>query len=637
MSLYTLTSLKNNYVGGYTYNVTSFHLHVIGTAGAEAMKKVLFFLAVFLLASLSYQSGGYKYNESSEMVMMQDGRISGMKNRYGKDIVIGGMVRIHDSENGKCTDKIIEHKSVENLEAMLYAIDKINNDSSLLANLTIGYDIRDTCVSQSVALDEAIDIIHTNGQIELESCSELNNETELMEPPVSAVIGPIISSVTTYVAGLFRLFTMPQVSFSSTSTLLNNREFYPYFFRTISSDKKQVQAIIDIIRHFHWNHVSTIYSSNNYGQPAIDKFHKLAEQEGICIDIREGLSEDFQPDQYDEVAMKLNNSEANVVVLFASLPGVKGVLDALTRMDKPKQFLWLAGDSWSELKAYSDITMGKWGTAPSASFLPDLNEYFQQLTPDSNKRNPWFSDFYSNCNNGDHGNCNKSLAKNSQDSFDALAIDAVYTIASAFDTFLKENCDIPLVWYPQNKSCITNSKNFTTLTGEMLAKYISMTNTTSITENIINFDSEGNVAGSYDVLNFQRNTSSDCTEPCYNTIKVGAWKNNQLTLFNNVEQQFGIDKSTGKPLTSIHSNCQRCPSGHIKRKVISSCCGTCDPCLGQYFTNSTLSVTCTACPDKMWGNNPLSGSSNCIDINESYLNPSNPWGVVLILFALVGL
>ena len=55
------------------------------------------------------------------------------------------------------------------------------------------------------------------------------------------------------------------------------------------------------------------------------------------------------------------------------------------------------------------------------------------------------------------------------------------------------------------------------LTGEMLTKYISMTNTTShITENIINFDSEGNVVGNYDALNFQHNTSSDCTEPCYN-------------------------------------------------------------------------------------------------------------------------
>ena len=31
------------------------------------------------------------------------------------------------------------------LEAMLFAIDRINNDMNLLPNLTIGYDVRDSC------------------------------------------------------------------------------------------------------------------------------------------------------------------------------------------------------------------------------------------------------------------------------------------------------------------------------------------------------------------------------------------------------------------------------------------------------------------------------------------------------------
>ena len=39
----------------------------------------------------------------------------------------------------------------------------------------------------------------------------------------------------------------------------------------------------------------------------------------------------------------------------------------------------------------------------------------------------------------------------------------------------------------------------------------------------------------------------------------------------------------------------------------------------------------------MWGNNPLFGSTHCIDINESYLKPSDPWGIVLILLAIIGL
>ena len=38
------------------------------------------------------------------------------------------------------------------LEAMLYAIDSVNSDPNLLPNLTLGYDIRDTCKRENVAM-----------------------------------------------------------------------------------------------------------------------------------------------------------------------------------------------------------------------------------------------------------------------------------------------------------------------------------------------------------------------------------------------------------------------------------------------------------------------------------------------------
>uniref|UniRef100_A0A1X7V223 G-protein coupled receptors family 3 profile domain-containing protein n=1 Tax=Amphimedon queenslandica TaxID=400682 RepID=A0A1X7V223_AMPQE len=270
--------------------------------------KAIIICVLVTLVSISNAKPQYNYNEESELLMTLDGRISGMKSRMGKDIVIGGLAYVHESANGKCLETILQHNHVESLEALLYAIDVINSDPNILPNLTLGYDIRDTCGSENVGLDEAIDIIYSNGQIEIESCSaEFDNDTQT---PVSAVIGAINSPVTISVAGLFRYFKIPQVSFSSTSTLLNNRESYPYFFRTIPGDNHQVQAMIDLILHFKWDHVSTLYSSNRYGQPAINAFHKLANEKGICLDISESLEE---KSDYDSIASKLYNSTANVV------------------------------------------------------------------------------------------------------------------------------------------------------------------------------------------------------------------------------------------------------------------------------------------------------------------------------------
>ena len=39
----------------------------------------------------------------------------------------------------------------------------------------------------------------------------------------------------------------------------------------------------------------------------------------------------------------------------------------------------------------------------------------------------------------------------------------------------------------------------------------------------------------------------------------------------------------------------------------------------------------------MWGNDPLNGSNDCVDIEEPYIKPSVGWSIVLILLAIIGL
>ena len=611
----------------------------------RVMKEILISI-IFLISVLNAVK--FHYNETSELLIAQDGRISGFRNRNGKDLVIGGLVSIYGNNHGKCNAEVDGHLHVgnENLEALLYAIDTVNSDPNLLPNLTLGYDIRDTCGSEKVGLDEAIDIIYSNGRIEIESCScELYQKNNLtFNTPVVAVIGTSFSSVTLSVAGLFHLFKMPQVSFSSTSPLLSNRELYPYFFRTIPPDDYQVQAMIDLILHFKWDHVSTLYSTDRYGQPAINAFHKLAYLNKICLDMI--LSVD-QFSNYGSIANQLYNSSANVVVLFASVFDVEAVLTAVLKVYQAssikRQFLWIASDTWAELDKYSEITIGKWGIAPLSEHISGFENYISQLTLVNNKRNPWFNKSYHNCSNGTSNCANNIFTSSSftQSSFDALAIDAVYTIANALHNFIEENCATPLVWHPQNRSCLRNNSSYAVLAGGILKTYIRYKNATSLTENAIKFDSNGNSEGSYKILNYQLNTSSNCRGKCEALVHVGTWdgrlSSNRLKMFHNVSQQFGIDRATGKLLTSIRSNCRSCSAGHIKRSVTSSCCGTCDPCLGSNYTNTEVSTECIACPQNMWGNNPLSGNTHCISINDSYLKPSDVWGIILILLSIIGL
>ena len=132
----------------------------------RVMKEIL--ISIIFLISVS-NAIKFHYNETSELLIAQDGRISGFRNRNGKDLVVGGLVSIYGNNHGKCNAEVDGHLHVgnENLEALLYAIDTVNSDPNLLPNLTLGYDIRDTCGSEKVGLDEAIDIIYSKLMVEL--------------------------------------------------------------------------------------------------------------------------------------------------------------------------------------------------------------------------------------------------------------------------------------------------------------------------------------------------------------------------------------------------------------------------------------------------------------------------------------
>ena len=82
---------------------------------------------------------------------------------------------------------------------MLSAIDQINNDTSLLPNLTIGYDVRDTCSEETIGIDEALDMIVRSGSLTVDSqmeCVQAGNSSTRLLGIASSVSTPIaINSV----------------------------------------------------------------------------------------------------------------------------------------------------------------------------------------------------------------------------------------------------------------------------------------------------------------------------------------------------------------------------------------------------------------------------------------------------------
>ena len=263
--------------------------------------------------------------------------------RENKTFVLGGLFPAHEegsiSEGLRCGDVRI----ALDVEAMLYAIDKINADSNLLPGVELGYDIRDTCFSETVGQEEAFDLILTGSNLVFRA----TNHTAYDHVPTSGIIGAGGSRVSVPVASLGRLFEMPQISYSSTSPLLSDRARYSYFRRTVPSDDLQVLAIVGILKRFNWSYVSIIYSEDAYGSAGVNELVNISAVSEICIDLLRGIPQSFSESNFDSLVVDLGHSRANVTIFFAHRDTVGKLLPRINRNDTLRtRFTWIARDVW---------------------------------------------------------------------------------------------------------------------------------------------------------------------------------------------------------------------------------------------------------------------------------------------------
>jgi hypothetical protein len=130
----------------------------------------------------------------------------------------------------------------------------VNENQSILPNITVGYQIRDSCWYAPVALEQTIEFI---GKSVLTTADAAINSND-GRSRLAAIIGPGDSSITMQTHNILQLFEMPQIGYSSTARQLSDKEKFKYFTRVIASDMQQAQAIVSIIRQFKWNYVATI-------------------------------------------------------------------------------------------------------------------------------------------------------------------------------------------------------------------------------------------------------------------------------------------------------------------------------------------------------------------------------------------
>lgn len=192
------------------------------------------------------------------------------------DFIIGALFPVHQSPDAKNAQtrtcgEVREHYGIQRVEASLQIIDDINRSDTLLPNVTLGIEIRDSCWYSPTALEQSIEFIRdaisaqdhhgwgfnvTGGEVPA-NCPSRGPPSRRIKNLVG-VIGPGSSAVTIQVQNLLQLFNIPQIGYSATSRQLSNKQFFKYFLRVVPSDQHQSQMMVDALLMYNWTYISTV-------------------------------------------------------------------------------------------------------------------------------------------------------------------------------------------------------------------------------------------------------------------------------------------------------------------------------------------------------------------------------------------
>ncbi|XP_061582871.1 metabotropic glutamate receptor 4-like [Cololabis saira] len=556
--------------------------------------------------------------------------------RIDGDISLGGLFPVHArGHDGKPCGELKKEKGIHRLEAMLFALDRINNDNNLLPNITLGARILDTCSRDTHALEQSLTFVQALIEKDGTDVKCLGGGAPIITKPerVVGVIGASSSSVSIMVANILRLFKIPQVSYASTAPELSDNTRYDFFSRVVPPDTYQAQAMVDIVKAMRWNYVSTVASEGNYGESGVDAFiQKSREDGGVCISQSVKIPREPKQGEFDKVIRRLReNPNARVVILFANEDDIRRLLSAAKKANQTGHFIWVGSDSWgskiSPVVQQEAMAEGAVTILPKRQSIRGFDRYFISRTLENNRRNIWFAEFWENnfnCKLSRHAvkkgsglkKCTNQerIGKDShyeQEGKVQFVIDAVYAMAHALHNMHQELCP----------GKVGLCAKMDPINGTHLLKHIRRLNFAGIAGNPVLFNENGDAPGRYEIYQYQiKNRTAE-----YKII--GHWTDKLHLNVRSMQWPGGV-RQIPSSICSVP-----CQPGE-RKKIVKGipCCWHCERCDGYQYQADTY--TCKMCRFDL---RPNENHTGCVPIPIVKLEWSSPWAVIPVLIAVIGI
>ncbi|XP_049432391.1 extracellular calcium-sensing receptor-like [Epinephelus fuscoguttatus] len=556
--------------------------------------------------------------------------------------MLGGMFPFHSSWKTRqdtymhkplplqCTS--LNFRGFQYAQAMLFAIEEINNRTDLLPGISLGYKIYDACRSMVRAV--RVTLALTNGN---EVLSAPSKAPCARPAQVQAIIGDTSSSPSMAIATVIGPFHMPMISHFATCACLSDKTKYPSFLRTIPSDDYQSRALAQLVKHFGWTWVGAVRTNDDYGNNGMATFTETAQQLGICLEYSVSFFRTDPPDKIQKIIDIIKASTSKVIVAFLSHMDMDVLIHELSHHNLTG-YQWVGSESWisdSQIAAMDKhhILDGAIGLSIPKAHVSGMTEFILNVKPLNSSSNEMFTEFWETLFSCKFKQ-SKSSAENQrectghedltgvQNSFTDMSLmpifnnvyKGVYAVAHALHSMF--DC---------NKTCNTMK-----LDPYTILQHIKMIHFKTKEGEEVYFNENGDPAAKYEIINWQptENGIVDFVTVGFYDASLPADK--QLNLQN--KSLIWANNSQQVPVSVCSENC-RPGTRKVLQKGKPVCCYDCLRCAEGEISNMTDSITCVRCHPEFWSNKRRDA---CVKKEAEFLSYEEIMGALLTAASLLG-
>ncbi|XP_029923180.1 extracellular calcium-sensing receptor-like isoform X2 [Myripristis murdjan] len=533
----------------------------------------------------------------------------------------------------QCTRSSLNFRAFQFAQAMLFAIEEINNSTDLLPGISLGYKIYDACGSIGRGVRVALALANGN-----EDTATASTATCTRPAQVVAIMGETSSSPCMAISTVIGPFHIPLISHFATCACLSDKVRYPSFLRTIPSDYYQSRALAQLVKHFGWTWVGAIRTNDDYGNNGMAIFTETAKQLGICLEYSVSFFRQDPPEKIQRIIDIIKASTSKVIVAFLSPMDFDILIDAFANHNLTG-YQWVGSEGWiTDFHTASmdkhHILDGTIGLAIPMAHVTGMREFMLDVKSLNSSSNELFTEFWEtlfDCRFMKTTSSEKNQRYCSgyedvsglQNAFTDMSLmpifnnvyKGVYAVAHALHNTLgcKKICRNKV--QPNPFTILQHIKNiqFKTKDGEQ-----------------VYFNENGDPAAKYEIINWQpreNGTVEFVTVGFYDTTLPA---DKQLNLHN--KSLMWAQNSKQVPLSVCSESC---PPG--TRKVLQKgkpiCCYDCIPCAEGEISNITDSITCAQCHAEFWSNERR---DDCEKKMTEFLSYEEIMGALLMAASLLG-